>query len=78
MILPPRLLVCPILFINELPSRGLRRGEGRRRRHCHWPTKMWTGGPTLLCGSLSYHVVVLGRDVRDHVCDVVREECREL
>ena len=27
---------------------------------------------------LSYHVVVLCRDVSDHVCDVVREECREL
>ena len=24
------------------------------------------------------YVVVLGLDVSDHVCDVVREECREL
>ena len=32
----------------------------------------------LLAVSLSSLVVVLGRDVSDHVCDVVREECREL
>ena len=42
-------------------------------------SRLIVAGVTAIKQSLSLPkaVVVLGLDVRDHVCDVVREECRE-